>query len=188
MFSGGGVGSRVVARRRTQDGATLIEALLVVMLASAVVLVIAYGLQVSVETDGRTNRQQRMNLALSTLTDGLRQVDFVPPCDGTVSHPCPNDVQGIGGRSAHAVAYQTVLQNQLVDTDPDVQEALEGVSWQVDSVEYWQPVDYSGTDPAGGGYDAAFVADAAAERLTLTVSLRGETLTGSAVKRKAVGQ
>lgn len=185
------------AAQRSQAGVSLLEALIVVFLASVVVLVIAYGLQVSVETDGRTNRQQRMGLALSTLTDGLRRIDYVS-CDGSTV-VCPNDVQDAGGRTANALVYESKLQSQLVDADPSVKAALQGVTWKVDSVEYWDPVTYTtDTDPdssttsisatGGGGYSSTFSAVSGAQRITITVSIGGDSLTGSAVKDTGVGQ
>lgn len=184
------------AAHRSQAGVSLIEALIVVVIASAVVLVIAYGLQVSVETDGRTNRQQRMNLALSTLTDGLRRVDY-ESCDGSAGHRCPNDTQDSGGRTANALVYESLLQSQVLDADPTAAAALNGITWTVDSVDYWQPVGYATvTDPSasttsieasGGGFDTTFNADSGSQRITITVSMGGETLTGSTVKRTRIG-
>lgn len=192
---------------RSQAGVSLLEALIVVLLASVVVLTIAYGLQVSVTTDGQTNRQQRMNLALSTLTDGLRQIQGLDNhnhplryivCDGSTAHPCPNDAVDAGGRSAAALSYQAVLNAQVATSGGSVIDALKGIDWRVDSVEYWQPITYetessgSPTTTAlvasgGGGYGPDFNPTSGSQRVTITVSMQGESLTGSAVQRSGPG-
>lgn len=191
----------VAVHLRSQAGVSLIEVLMVLVLTSAVVLTIAYGLQVSVTTDGQTNRQQRMSLALSTLTDGLRQLQgdgrYIA-CDGTNAHRCPNDVQDADGRSANALSYESALKAQVAMPSGTVIDALKGVDWQVSKVEYWQPIAFAtqsaGSPPttsviasSGGGYGPTFSDTSGSQRITIRVSIGGESLTGSAVQRSGAG-
>lgn len=167
----------------------MIEALIVVVLASVVVLTIAYGLQVSVTTDGQTNRKQRMGLALSTLTDGMRRVAFVTCNDPAV--PGNGCDFGISDQVARvAAAYQAQLSGVVSGSD-----AVNRVTWKVDTVQFWQPITYTTSSnttttsigSSGGGYGTTFDANASAQRVRIVVSINDESLTGYAIKRSGVG-
>lgn len=160
------------AARGSQAGVSLLEALVVIVLVSFVVLTFAYGLQTAVTTDGRTNRQQRMNLALTSLSETLRQADWIVPC------PASGDFKG---ESTLAAGYVTEI--------PDTVKATNfGVSgFEVTGVDYWEPGDFSNpADPKGGEFGSTCDANTSAVRIRFGVSLGGDSMSGELVKRDPV--
>lgn len=159
---------------RGQAGVSLVETLVVLALVSAVVLVFALGLQTVVNLDGRTNRQQRNNLAVSSVTEALRRND--------VSYQvcCPDSqVCDFGGAATLADRYEERALDKLAAGDGDVPE------FQVTEVAYWRAGDFTTpSSTVGGQFQSTCIPDAAALRLTVEVSLGGDVLTGEVVKRK----
>jgi prepilin-type N-terminal cleavage/methylation domain-containing protein len=160
--------------RQNQSGVSLVEMLVVLALVSGIVLVLALGLQTVVTTDGRTNRKQRNNLALTSVTEALRRND--------VSYQvcCPDsEICNFDGAASLADRYEERALDKLGDGDAEIPD------FQVTEVAYWQAGDFA-TPPSteGGKFSTTCIPDATALRLSVEVSLSGETLRGQVVKRK----
>lgn len=129
-----------------QSGFSLIEALLVLVIASAVILVLAVGMQTVVETDGQTNRIQRGGLALTTVTEALRSSD-VPFVQ------CP-----VGATTIERT-YEDAVKQRLQDVDkvvvptftfPEDSGKVITPSFAIVQVDYWTPPTFSAASTSGG--------------------------------------
>lgn len=162
-----------LGRHRGQAGVSLVETLIVIALVSAVVLIFALGLQTSVTADGQTLRAQRMNLALSSFGEGLRRVTV------------PTDYWQCIDSFAEPTVEEAflALYNSLPADDREATDAVDSI--EVADVQYWQPGDYSTPgDPEGGSWGDNCVPGAGAVKLSMTVTLGGDSLSGEVVRRE----
>lgn len=184
---GTGRSVRPVGRARTQAGVSLIEALVVVVIVSSVVLVFALGLQTVATNDGRTNREQRMNLALTSFAEDLRQVRWITPC------VTPADYLG---EATLEDGYESLLPESTQLRPYDVDDI------EITGVSYWKPNEFtptgltvpptvapgaSTTVPPGTFGDVSVCDPAQTQLVTLAlrVSLGGDDLDGEVVKRRS---
>jgi type II secretory pathway pseudopilin PulG len=108
---------------------SLVEALVVLFLASVLILALAIGLQTSVETDGRTNRQQRGNAGLTSVAEVVRRFDV----DFKVC--CPTDLScDIEGAPTLAKYYENRIQSSI---NADADSTLD-VDFEVTEVDFWK--------------------------------------------------
>lgn len=155
-----------------QSGFSLIETLIVIVLISTVVLTFAVGLQTSVISDGKTNREQRLNLALTSLTEGFRRVtvpDDIWNCVDSFAEPTIEE--------AYLALYNSLPAGERKGTDAVT-------SFAVTDVAYWQPGSFDvpgATVP--GHFDSTCEPSAGAVRLQVQVRLSDSKLTGEVVMR-----
>lgn len=159
-------------RQRSQQGFSLIEALVVIFLISTVVLTFAVGLQASVTSDGKTNREQRLNLALTSFAEGLRRVtvpDSYWNCVNSYAEPTLED--------AYMALYNSLSAADRAGTDAVDSAAVTGVS-------FWQPGDFSvPASTVPGTFGSTCVPGAGAVKLKIQVGLGDNVLVGEIVKR-----
>lgn len=184
-------------RRRAcgQGGVTLIEALVVLVLASVAILAFAVGLQTVVATDGATNRQQRSSAGMSSVAEVLRSFDRPDPTTKGGGVPwkvcCPTDPAcQLDGAADLAAYYRDKALAALSDNSEGSNKTLD---FRITSIEYRTggtytgattvPADFSSTCPVtpSGTTDAAAVT---ALRLTVKVNVGSTTETGVVVKRR----
>ncbi len=72
---------RAAVRRRGQGGFTLLEAVIVVLVASVGIVSIAIGLQTAVTQDNRSNEQQRFNLAVTSFAEAVKRPTVWVDCE-----------------------------------------------------------------------------------------------------------
>lgn len=150
------IGRACASRRlRTcgEGGFTLLEAVLVIFVTSIGILSVAYGLLAAVNADGRANQQQRLNLAMTTAVDALKQVPYLPVECPVISTPAPRsddaDLVSNGtpaGRYLNRiVGTYDAATDSWTDGDEGVQDWMrQGVVYSVVDASYWAPSISSG--------------------------------------------
>ena len=150
------IGRACASRRlRTcgEGGFTLLEAVLVVFVSSIGILSVALGLLSAINSDGRTNRAQRLNLAMTSVVDSLKQQSYLPAVCPGVSNPAPrSDDTNLASNSSPAGRY---LRRVVGDYDPITKTWLlnaqggptgdeavqgwidQGVVYSITDVQYW---------------------------------------------------
>lgn len=139
-----------------QGGFTLIEAVISIAITAMVILGLAAGLLTAVRSSDAAARTQRKDSALASFSESLKTAPYPEVASG-----CPS-----------LTDFQTSWDDYVADgkgwTDPDVSNAT------ITGVEYW--------DPGSGDYEPACPgADAHVNRLTLEVTVHGETSVGQVV-------
>lgn len=136
-----------------EGGFTLLEAVLVVFVSSVGILSVALGLLTAINSDGRTNRAQRLNLAMTTAVDALKQQSYLPAVCPGVSNPAPrSDDANLSLNTSPAGRY---LRRVVGDYDPVTKQWLltstggptgdeavqgwvdQGVVFSITDVQYW---------------------------------------------------
>ncbi|MFZ4520032.1 MAG: hypothetical protein ACOYOP_16705 [Microthrixaceae bacterium] len=107
---------------------------LVITVTSIGILTIALGLLTTVKADGRSNRQQRLNLAVTSFNEAVKRGDWiVPTCPAVSSPPATSADADLGADPSHAAL---ILSQALAD--PVVDEWVSrGVVFAVTGVQYW---------------------------------------------------
>jgi hypothetical protein len=144
-------------RVRGQVGASLIETIVALLLASVVVLALAGGMLTLLRTSDATSRTQRMQAALTTSAEGVK-----------------------------AAVYRDCAVAADYDAAPGVDDPADDVDVTVTGVEYWDAVAVAGTPPAPsllGSYIGTCGPDRGAQRVTVRVTLDGDSDTAQIVKR-----
>jgi type II secretory pathway pseudopilin PulG len=153
---GGARGRR--RRARGQAGASLIETIVALVLASVVVLALAGGMLTLMRTSEATSRTQRMQAALTTSAEAVKAASYVDCA-------APADYDGA----------------------PGVDDPADDVEVTVTGVEYWDGVPVAGTPPAPsllGSFVATCPPDLGAQRVAVRVTLDGDSDTAQIVKRR----
>lgn len=120
-------------RTRGQAGFTLVEGLLVVVISSIAVLSIALGLQTSVTLDNRSNEQQRLNLAITTFGESVKQSAWVWPVCPANTTPPASTAEPLSPPPSHA---HRILDNST--SAPEVAAWVDvGIVFIVTGVSYW---------------------------------------------------
>ena len=148
---------RACASRRLrttgEGGFTLLEAVLVVFVSSIGILSVALGLLTAINSDNRTNQAQRLNLAMTTVVDALKQQSYLPAVCPGVSNPAPRSDDADlasnaspAGRYLHRVVgdWDPVTKRWLLTATggPTGDEAVQGwidqgVVFSITDVQYW---------------------------------------------------
>ena len=134
-------------RTTGEGGFTLLEAVLVVLVSSVGILAVALGLLSAISIDGRTNRQQRLNVASTTILDQLERTPPQTPTCPEVSSPAPrSDQSALGANTSAAAKY---LRSAL--SAPQVQQWVDrGVVFSVTRLNYWASTGVSRGDGCVG--------------------------------------
>ena len=151
-----------------EGGFTLLEAVLVVFVSSIGILSVALGLLTAINSDGRTNRAQRLNLAMTTVVDALKQQSYLPAVCPGVPNPAPRSDDADlslntspAGRYLRRVVgdYDSVNQRWLLTPSggPTGDEAVqgwvdEGVVFIITDVQYWSSDTKNVASGDGFGY------------------------------------
>ncbi len=139
---------RPLRRARAQAGFTLLEVALVLAITGIGILAVALGLLAAVNTDGRANRQQRINLAVTNLVDAVRRTDWVVPASCfAVSSPPPTSADTATALSANN-SHAARIMERLV-ADPGVASWTSRVTFKITDVTFWNPA-----VSAGDGFQA----------------------------------
>jgi type II secretory pathway pseudopilin PulG len=155
----GGVLRRGRSRRRSapgqtvQGGYSLIEVLVSVVLVGSIVLALAAGMLTLVRSTRSTSEQQRVETALSGLTESLKSTSYLSCEDG---EPTPEQYRQAHDRQPDAWQPRPGLQSK----------GREFRDWRITRVEHWHPGD------AGqyGSYRAGCPSrDFGRQRLTVTL-------------------
>lgn len=151
-----GIGTRPVRRvrgaHRGQAGFTLLEAVLVVTIASIGILAIALGLLTSIRGDSLANRQQRLNLAMTTFADSVKRADWIAPACPAVgtTPPRTNDPNlkldaTPAGRILYGIAGDDAAVAGVPRPDPGVRQLrTQGVVFSITDVQYWDDTKFTG--------------------------------------------
>ncbi|MFM7062215.1 MAG: hypothetical protein ACKO04_01805 [Actinomycetes bacterium] len=140
-------------RTSGEGGFTLLEAVLVIFVTSIGILSVAYGLLAAVNADGRANKQERLNLAMTTAVDALKQAPFLPVQCPAVSSPAPrSDDAALSSNSTPAGRYLRRVvgtynagTDSFTDGDEGVQDWIrQGVVFSIVDASYWAPSISSG--------------------------------------------
>lgn len=143
------IGRACASRRlRTtgEGGFTLLEAVLVIIVTSIGILSVAYGLLAAINADGRANKLQRLNLAMTTAVDALKQTPYLPLECPAVSNPAPQSGDtNLASNNSPAGRYLYKIVGDFNPTtktwsggDPAVDQWLEqGVVLSVVEANYW---------------------------------------------------
>jgi type II secretory pathway pseudopilin PulG len=140
-------------RTTGEGGFTLLEAVLVLFIASVGILSVALGLLTALNSDNRTNQAQRLNLAMTTVVDSLKQQSYLPAVCPGASTPAPrSDDPDLASNSSPAGRY---LRRVVGDWDPVTKTWLltpqgaptgdeavqgwidQGVVFSITDVQYW---------------------------------------------------
>ena len=144
-------------RVRSQAGFSLIETIVALFLVSVVVLALAAGMFTLLRTTAVTSRAQRMQAALTTAAESAKGLPY-KPCAVAMDY---------GG------------------TAPTWDDPTDDATVEVLSVRYW---DAPGAAAELGRFTATCPAmDLGAQRVTVQVTIGGESQTAEIVKRQAVG-
>lgn len=150
------IGRACASRRLRTDGEggfTLLEAVLVIFVTSIGILSVAYGLLAAINADGRANKQERLNLAITTAVDALKQTSFLPVECPAVSTPAPrSDDAALASNDSPAGRYlkrivgtYTKATDSWADGNKGVQDWIrQGVVYSIVDVDYWAPGRTSG--------------------------------------------
>lgn len=166
-------------RASGESGASLVEALVVLFLASVVILVFAFALETVIRTDGLTSRQQRNNLVLTSVTEALRRNDlsYYVCCPGD---PTPCD---FGSGTTLEARYKERVIDKLSTAGNAVPD------FDITEVAYWKPGSYPAAPATtvGGSFSAGLAScdrNTSALRFKVAVRVGGDQLTGEVVKRR----
>ena len=107
--------------RSSQAGTTLLESLLVVVLVGVLILTLATGLLASTVGARRVNNSQRLSLAITSISETMRQMKYRPASAGCTS------AGDAGGYLADYLALPA-----------DQRTATSGLTVEVVSVKYWK--------------------------------------------------
>ena len=155
-----------------EGGFTLLEAVLVIFVTSIGILSVAYGLLAAINADGRANKQERLNLAMTTAVDALKQAPFLPVECPAVSTPAPrSDDAALSSNNSPAGRYlQRIVgtYNSGTDSWTDGDEAVhqwmrQGVVFSITEANYWAP-----SIASGNGFRYAGNPDAALQNCDAT--------------------
>ena len=144
---------RVRRAARGQGGFTLLEAILVVTIASIGILAIALGLLTSIRGDGLANRQQRLNLAMTTFADSVKRADWMAPtCPAVAASGAPrtNDPnlrfgQDLASKVLYGIAGDEGAVANVPRPDPGVRQLrAEGVVFSITDIQYWDDTKFTG--------------------------------------------
>jgi len=150
------IGRACASRRLRTDGEggfTLLEAVLVIFVTSIGILSVAYGLLAAINADGRANKQERLNLAMTTAVDALKQSPFLPVQCPAVSSPAPrSDDNALASNNSPAGRYlqrivgtYSTATDSWTDGNEGVQDWIrQGVVFSIVDANYWAPSIESG--------------------------------------------
>ena len=152
------VGARC-CRGRRQDGYTLIEVLIAVMLVGTVIIAVAAGMLTMMRSTRATAEEQRLQAALASFTESLRATDYLP-CSGS---PAPT-----------AGSYEAAHEAMSGHWDPAAVDGIEDAG--ITDVDHWV---------SSGGYgeyqdDCPTTGDEGRQLLTVRVTLDGGERSGVA--------
>lgn len=164
-----------VERRRAggQEGFTLLEVLIAMSLITILVMALINGLLTSAKSDNSSNEVQRMNAALNSFGEVLKDVGYE--------------------NCADAEWYQAVYDDALAGVaDPAERQRIFGIAAMSDvrvtAVEYWSGASFpEGAARVAGTYGDTCSDDSGTQRLTFEVSYVGRTRSAQTVKRDPSG-
>lgn len=163
-------------RRRSEAGVTLIEMLFVIAIVSALVLFFATGLLTSATVANNTNDKQRLNLAVTSMGETLRQVGYY-------------ESTGTGCTSAATAAEYLGRYTAL---DPSLKSGTRNMTVEILSVTFWSPVPLPTSTTIADQWSGTCRNQAGAQKIKFRVTLPGATpggrgsMTGELVKRRPV--
>ncbi len=148
-----------VRRARGQAGISLLESLIAVMLAAVVVLALAGGFLTMMRATDASSNRQRAEGALTSFTESIKVMQYTP-CQGA---------------SAYQAAYLAWPGRWSPPPSAQVSDLT------ITDVQYWHPASSGST---AGAYDGICpTPDSGAQRLTVRVKVKGQTVTGQVVIR-----
>jgi type II secretory pathway pseudopilin PulG len=153
----GQVRSACASRRlctEEQGGFALLEAVLVIGIAAIAILTIAIGMLTAVTANGRANRQQRLDLAMTTVVESVKREDWKPQSCPTMSSATPSTSDA--ALAANSATFPADFYLYKAASDPAVQAWLQPTSgrkvkFSAKRFEYWTD------NPAFGSSGDGFV-------------------------------
>ena len=165
------------AEPASQGGFSLLEVLIALVIISTLVLALINGLLTTTQSDNASNENQRMNAALTSFGETLKDITYKDCAD-------PAWYSGVYADTVASI------------TDPDERRRIYGVAVMsnvsVVRVQYFTgasfPIDANGNqDRTGGAFSDSCITDAGTQLLTYKVTYRGRSRTAQTVKRNAKG-
>lgn len=154
-------------RRRTADGATLVEVLVALFLVTILVAALVRGLLVSTTATATANRAQRIDAALTSFGESIKQLNYQECAD--------------------PAWYQQDF-DALTQIDPGKYGVGTVADALIESVEYWNDGSFAaGQTPSPGAFSTQ-CDDGGSQLVTYRVSLGERTARAQVVKRSGYGQ
>lgn len=123
-----------------------------VTIASIGILAIALGLLTSIRGDGLANRQQRLNLAMTTFADSVKRADWIAPACPAVGATPPRSSDpnlsadtSPAGRILFGIVGEDDVDPGVPRSDPAVRQLRsEGVVFSITDLQYWDDQFFTG--------------------------------------------
>ena len=140
-----------------------------VTIASIGILAIALGLLTSIRGDGLANRQQRLNLAMTTFADSVKRADWVAPSCPAVAAvpPRTNDADLRNGtdpasKILYGIAGDAGAVANVPRPDPGVRQLRsQDIVFSITDIQYWDDTKFTGN---------GFLATCAAQNMSWPVA------------------
>jgi Tfp pilus assembly protein PilV len=156
-------------RSAGQAGLSLVESIITVLLASVVVLALAGAMLTLITTSRATSDAQRIQAALTSYTESLKAAPYVA---------CP-----VAGQDVAQLA-DDYEQAASTWTPPAAAGPEDVVTVGIDRIEFWEPA--AGAAPTAGRFRTTCpTADGGAQRISVTVTRGGQSVSGQTVVRPA---
>ena len=169
---------------QSQEGSTFLEVLVALVLISFVVIALVNGLLTSTKSDNASSQTQKLNAALTSFSEALKDLDYKPCAD--------------------AAWYQGVYRDALAGLSPAEARKRFGIaassSVSVTDIKYWRPYVAAGSSstttivpPTNGSFETSCstatgsISDAGTQLLSFTVTNGSRTSYGQIVKRDPSG-
>ena len=172
------------SRRRAsggQEGATLVETLVALFLIGVLIAALVQGLLTSTTATDTTNRAQRLDAAITSMGETLKQLRYVPRAsandyDTAYNQKVKYDDSG-NERTAADRAERFGVPYVAVWPSPS--------GFRVTQVQCWFRGEFSKSSPTvPGQFIDSCATDGGAQLVTYSVTLGGMTRTGQVVKRE----
>lgn len=154
--------------RRSDGGFSLIEVLLALGLATLVVLGLAAGVLTTMRSSEVAASRQRREAALTSFSESLKSMPYVECTSGGATASGYLATYSVG--MSTGATWSPAQTSDVADLD-------------VEDVEYWQP---AASGASAGTYSANCAGvDHGAQRLTVSLTVRGQRVHGQVVLRRS---